>query len=188
MFYLRFFDADVMEIGGAENNGKIALFLFADHLGVAGHPGGVADAFKISAEVPFDGNGHPVLEQVFPAGQEFRRQAAKTLFGIFTVRSAAKIHLGVEHPFAAFFAAAAGFVFEKFHVTAAFGAGGFKNGPWLPVAGILSGALHRFTPVVKSTARRGRQGVLRGREGYFPPPRLSIELIPGSPSDPHPQW
>ena len=155
----------------------------------AGHPGGVADAFEILAEVALDGDGHPVLEQVFPAGQQFRRQIPEALFGILAVRGAAEIHLGVEHPLAALLAAAAGFVFEKFHLPAALGARGFKNAP--PVSS--SGYLVRGIASVDSCGSRlwSCENSRYNPDRYgFPTPRnlnFAIVIIPESPSDPHPR-
>ena len=76
----------------------------------------MADAFEILSEIAFHLNGHPVLQQVLFLGHQFRGQIPETLLGILTVGGAAEIHLGVQDPLPAFFAAAGGIVFKELHL------------------------------------------------------------------------
>jgi hypothetical protein len=102
----------------------------------------VADAFEIAFEVAFHLDGHPVLEQVTPLSQQFRRQRSQALLGILAVGGTTEIQPGVGETMAAGSAFAGGIVFEKLHNASAFWAFGIVNGAFTPILGILSGAFH----------------------------------------------
>ena len=146
----RFLDPDIMEIGGEPGHCRVVVGRglclggqeFADLLNPAGHPGGMADPAKILAEILLHLDGHPFLQQFLLAGQQLRRQLAETLAGIWAVRGAAEIHPGIQEIMAAAATLPGVVVLEEFHHRAALGTGALENRGPIPVAAVLSGALH----------------------------------------------
>ncbi|EKD22414.1 MAG: hypothetical protein ACD_87C00012G0001 [uncultured bacterium] len=142
MLAFRLGNTDIVEIGGTENHHHASPFLPRNPFRVPGHFGGMTDAAEVPFEVAFHFHGHPVFQEIPPLGEQFRRKLSQALLGVLAIGCTTEIHPRVDHLMPAMMTLAGGLVFEKLNRTSAFGAGGVENGPRLPVARVLSRALH----------------------------------------------
>jgi hypothetical protein len=102
----------------------------------------MANPLKIAHEIALHLDGHPVFQKIVSLGQKLWREISKALLSKLAIGGAAKIHLRIYELVPAVLAFPSGLVLEEFHTVATIGAFSLKNGPSLPVAGILSWAFH----------------------------------------------
>jgi hypothetical protein len=146
VFPLGFMNADIVQIGGTQNHGRIAPFIFYYLFSVSGHIGGMADPPEVTAEITLHFHSHPIFQKIFFLSKQRRRQIAQTLVGMRAVDRTPEIHPGVDELVAAAGTFSCGIVPEKFHLIAAPRAWSLKYGPGPPKTRILSRAFHGFFP------------------------------------------
>ena len=143
----------IMEVGGCQNDRRVALFLVNKLLGISGDTAGMTTLLKVTMEVSLHLDSDPVFEEIISLGEKLRRKFTQALFGKPAVDGTGKIHFRVDHLFPAMPASSTRLVFKELHITAAFGTWHREDGSWLPITGILSRTFHHSSPAISEFPR-----------------------------------